>query len=81
MQSLIFTESEKVIAKISAVQAAIISSQLKEMLKNVNSQDTGLHKTIKLVYHPREPFFVIKQVRLANLSLLSSQLLGTTFST
>ncbi|PON94825.1 Actin-related protein 2/3 complex subunit [Trema orientale] len=56
-------DSEKIIAKISAVQAVIISSQLKEMLQNVNSQDThqGMYKAIKLVYHPREPFFVIKQ--------------------
>ncbi|XP_024030087.1 actin-related protein 2/3 complex subunit 2B [Morus notabilis] len=56
-------DGEKIIAKTSAVQAVIISSQLKEMLQNVNSQDTyqGACKPIKLVYHPREPFFVIKQ--------------------
>lgn len=54
----------KVIKQISAVQAVILSSQLKEMLQNVNSQVTfhGMHKPIKLVYHPREPFFVIRQV-------------------
>ncbi|KAF4364825.1 hypothetical protein G4B88_025544 [Cannabis sativa] len=56
-------DSEKIIEKISAVQAVIISSQLKEMLQNVNSQDSyqGMYKPIKLIYHPREPFFVIKQ--------------------
>ncbi|XP_034926169.1 actin-related protein 2/3 complex subunit 2B isoform X2 [Populus alba] len=45
------------------VQAVILCSQLKEMLRNVNSQDTsqGMNKPIKLVYHPREPFYVIRQ--------------------
>lgn len=57
-------DSIKVIADISAVQAVILSSQLKEMLMNVSSQDTfqGMYKTIKLVYHPREPFFIVTQV-------------------
>ncbi|CAL8990085.1 unnamed protein product [Prunus brigantina] len=56
-------DSMKVIADISAVQAVILSSQLKEMLMNVSSQDTfqGMYKTIKLVYHPREPFFIVRQ--------------------
>lgn len=54
----------KIITKISSVQAVILSSQLKEMLRNVNSQEIsrGTYKPIKLVYHPREPFFVVKQV-------------------
>ncbi|XP_011041426.1 PREDICTED: actin-related protein 2/3 complex subunit 2B-like isoform X2 [Populus euphratica] len=58
-----FPDSEKVITQISSVQAVILSSQLKEMLRNVNSQDTsqGMNKPIKLVYHPREPFYVIRQ--------------------
>ncbi|XP_068331535.1 actin-related protein 2/3 complex subunit 2B-like [Pyrus communis] len=34
-------DSAKVIAEIAAVQAVIVSSQLKEMLTNVNSQDTS----------------------------------------
>ncbi|KAI5580436.1 hypothetical protein BDE02_08G154500 [Populus trichocarpa] len=53
----------KVITQISSVQAVILCSQLKEMLRNVNSQDTsqGMNKPIKLVYHPREPFYVIRQ--------------------
>ncbi|KAJ6430253.1 hypothetical protein OIU84_021625 [Salix udensis] len=53
----------KVITQISSVQAVILCSQLKEMLRNVNSQDTsqGKNKPIKLVYHPREPFYVIRQ--------------------
>lgn len=56
-------DSEKVITQISSVQAVILSSQLKEMLRNVDSQDTsqGMNKPIKLVYHPREPFYVIRQ--------------------
>ncbi|KAJ8768349.1 hypothetical protein K2173_021502 [Erythroxylum novogranatense] len=54
---------DQVIRKLSSVQAVILSSQLKEMLQNVNSQDIpeGMYKPIKLVYHPREPFYVIRQ--------------------
>ncbi|EOY06156.1 Actin-related protein 2/3 complex subunit 2 [Theobroma cacao] len=56
-------DSLKVITEVSSVQAVILSSQLKEMLRNVNSRDTsqGMYKPIKLVYHPREPFYVIRQ--------------------
>ncbi|KAL4024748.1 hypothetical protein IC575_013118 [Cucumis melo] len=56
-------ESEKIITDIAAVQAVIISSQLKEVLRNVNSPTLfqGISRPIKLVYHPREPFFVVKQ--------------------
>ncbi|XAR62685.1 hypothetical protein NMG60_11017533 [Bertholletia excelsa] len=56
-------EAMKMITEISAVQAVILSSQLKEMLRNINCQDIsqGMYRPIKLVYHPREPFFVIKQ--------------------
>ncbi|KAM3708348.1 hypothetical protein ACJW31_02G090100 [Castanea mollissima] len=56
-------DSVKVITEISAVQAVLLSSQLREMLQNVNSQVTfqGMYKPIKLVYHPREPFFVVRQ--------------------
>ncbi|KAJ6911297.1 actin-related protein 2/3 complex subunit 2B-like isoform X1 [Populus alba x Populus x berolinensis] len=56
-------DSYKVITQISSVQAVILCSQLKEMLRNVNSQDAsqGMNKPIKLVYHPREPFYVIRQ--------------------
>ncbi|KAI8566531.1 hypothetical protein RHMOL_Rhmol02G0047700 [Rhododendron molle] len=56
-------DSVKIITQISTVQAVILSSQLKELLRNVSSQDAsqGKYKPIKLVYHPREPFFVIKQ--------------------
>ncbi|XP_048235383.1 actin-related protein 2/3 complex subunit 2B isoform X4 [Ricinus communis] len=58
-------DSEKVIRRISSVQAVILSSQLKEMLENVNSQGTseGTNKPIKLVYHPREPFYVVKKTQ------------------
>ncbi|XVF38518.1 hypothetical protein REPUB_Repub20aG0108900 [Reevesia pubescens] len=56
-------DSMKVITEVSSVQAVILSSQLKEMLQNVNSWDAsqGMYKPIKLVYHPREPFYVIRQ--------------------
>lgn len=59
-------DSVKIITQISTVQAVILSSQLKELLRNVSLQDAsqGKYKPIKLVYHPREPFFVIKQVSL-----------------
>ena len=58
-----FAESEKIITDIAAVQAVIISSRLKEVLRNVNSPTLfqGISRPIKLVYHPREPFFVVKQ--------------------
>jgi len=54
----------KVIEDISTVQSVILSSQLKEILRNVNSDaaSQGMYKPIKLIYHPREPFFVIRQV-------------------
>ncbi|CAL5392280.1 unnamed protein product [Camellia sinensis] len=56
-------ESMKIITEISTVQSVILSSQLKEILRNISSQDApqGIYRPIKLVYHPREPFFVIKQ--------------------
>ncbi|KAJ4827977.1 hypothetical protein Tsubulata_009510, partial [Turnera subulata] len=55
--------SEKIIRQIASVQAVILSSQLKEMLQSVNSQGASqwMYKPIKLVYHPREPFYVIRQ--------------------
>ncbi|KAJ0092952.1 hypothetical protein Patl1_25676 [Pistacia atlantica] len=56
-------DSVKVITDISTVQATILSSQLKEMLWNVNSgaASQGIYQPIKITYHPREPFYVIKQ--------------------
>ncbi|KAL3506182.1 hypothetical protein ACH5RR_031564 [Cinchona calisaya] len=53
----------KMIASISSIQGVILSSQLKDMLMNVNSLEVsqGMYRPIKLIYHPREPFFVIKQ--------------------
>ncbi|XP_058094785.1 actin-related protein 2/3 complex subunit 2B isoform X2 [Magnolia sinica] len=52
----------KVISDISSLQAVILSSQLKETLWSLGSRDIshGMYKPIKLVYHPREPFFVIR---------------------
>ncbi|KAK3414823.1 hypothetical protein EUGRSUZ_H00135 [Eucalyptus grandis] len=56
-------ESSKIITEMASIQAAILSCQLKEMLGNVASRNTspGMYKPIKLVYHPREPFFVARQ--------------------
>ncbi|XP_017608998.1 actin-related protein 2/3 complex subunit 2B isoform X2 [Gossypium arboreum] len=56
-------ESLNIITEVSSVQAVILSSQLKEMLQNVNSGDSsqGTYKPIKLIYHPKEPFYVIRQ--------------------
>nr|KYP56593.1 Actin-related protein 2/3 complex subunit 2 [Cajanus cajan] len=58
-----FPDYENVIREISTVHSVILSSQLKEILWNVNSDDAlqGMYKPIKLVYHPREPFFLIRQ--------------------
>ncbi|XP_047336808.1 actin-related protein 2/3 complex subunit 2B [Impatiens glandulifera] len=56
-------ESLKIITEISSVQAIIVSYQLKEMLQNIQTQtiSRGMYKPMKLVYHPREPFYIIKQ--------------------
>lgn len=64
MHMLLFADPVKIITNISAVQATILSSQLKEMLWKVNDSDPyqGVNKPLKLVYHPREPFYVIRQV-------------------
>lgn len=53
----------KIIKEIAAIASVILSSQLKEMLRNFSSDDTseGTYKPIKCVYHPREPLFVIRQ--------------------
>uniref|UniRef100_A0A1D1Z0N6 Arp2/3 complex 34 kDa subunit n=1 Tax=Anthurium amnicola TaxID=1678845 RepID=A0A1D1Z0N6_9ARAE len=52
----------KTITKISSLQAVVLSSQLNDMLWNLGSRDIshGMHRPIKLVFHPREPFFVIR---------------------
>ncbi|CAN1775602.1 Actin-related protein 2/3 complex subunit 2B [Linum perenne] len=52
-------DSEKVVRRIASVQAVIVSSQLKEIFRNVNTHE--ICKPIKLVYYPREPFYVIRQ--------------------
>ncbi|GKA55636.1 ribonuclease H-like domain-containing protein, partial [Tanacetum coccineum] len=48
---------------ISSVQAVILSSQLKEILSDVKTQEISqeTYKPIKLVYHLNEPFYVVKQ--------------------
>ncbi|KAL1206163.1 Actin-related protein 2/3 complex subunit 2B [Cardamine amara subsp. amara] len=56
-------EAIKIIARISEIQALMLSSQLKEMLRNLNLQDDSRpnNKPIRIVYHPNEPFYVFKQ--------------------
>ncbi|XP_021752325.1 actin-related protein 2/3 complex subunit 2B-like isoform X2 [Chenopodium quinoa] len=53
----------KIIKEIAAVASVILSSQLKEMLRNFSAEDApeGTYKPIKCIYHPREPLFVIRQ--------------------
>ncbi|KAI9094813.1 hypothetical protein K1719_026619 [Acacia pycnantha] len=46
----------EIIREISTIQSVVLSCQLKEMLQNVD-----FYKPIKFAYHPREPFFLIKQ--------------------
>ncbi|XP_018437269.1 actin-related protein 2/3 complex subunit 2B isoform X3 [Raphanus sativus] len=61
-------EAIKIITKISEIQALILSSQLKEMLKRLNFQDNSQAMNnnnnnwpIRIVYHPSEPFYVFRQ--------------------
>ncbi|CAI9268828.1 unnamed protein product [Lactuca saligna] len=56
-------DAAKIITEIASVHTVILSSQLRELLKNVNDQEItqGTYKPIKLVYHQREPFYVVKQ--------------------
>ncbi|KAI3674295.1 hypothetical protein L2E82_52419 [Cichorium intybus] len=56
-------DAAKIITEISSVHAVILSSQLRELLRSVNEEEItqGTYKPIKLVYHPREPFYVVKQ--------------------
>ncbi|CAI9755920.1 unnamed protein product [Fraxinus pennsylvanica] len=61
--NLLCPVSTKIITEISSVQAVILSSQLKEMLRHIDSHEIsqGIYKPIKLIYHQGEPFYVIKQ--------------------
>ncbi|XP_073053459.1 actin-related protein 2/3 complex subunit 2B [Primulina eburnea] len=54
--------SVRMITEISSVRAVILSSQLEEILRNADLHEgpRGMYQPIKLVYHPREPFFIIK---------------------
>ncbi|KAG2308930.1 hypothetical protein Bca52824_028678 [Brassica carinata] len=64
-------EAIKIITRISEIQAIILSSQLKEMLKSLNFQDDSQamnnnnnnnnRRPIRIVYHPSEPFYVFRQ--------------------
>ncbi|KAJ8434864.1 hypothetical protein Cgig2_022143 [Carnegiea gigantea] len=57
-------DGTKVIKEIAAIESVILSSQLKEMLRNFRPEDAsqGTCKPVKFTYHPREPIFVIRQV-------------------
>ncbi|XP_074320328.1 actin-related protein 2/3 complex subunit 2B isoform X2 [Silene latifolia] len=56
-------DGPKVIQEIAALESVILSSQLKQMLHNFNLEGdlVGTYKPVKLMYRPREPFFVIRQ--------------------
>ncbi|CAN8315910.1 unnamed protein product [Cochlearia groenlandica] len=63
-------EANKIITRISEIQALILSNQLKEMLEIMNFQDDDSHEAmnnnnknrpIKIVYHQSESFYVFKQ--------------------
>lgn len=60
----LYADPVKLITDIASVQGVILSSQLKDMLMNANSLEVseGMYRPLKLTYHPREPFFVIKEV-------------------
>ncbi|XP_072955603.1 actin-related protein 2/3 complex subunit 2B isoform X2 [Typha angustifolia] len=53
----------KAVNEISSLQAAILSSQLKDLLWNLDSMDMlhGTCRPIKVVYYPQEPFFVSRR--------------------
>ncbi|KAG9445772.1 hypothetical protein H6P81_011900 [Aristolochia fimbriata] len=55
-------DCSKLIAEIASLQGVILSSQLKDIIWNLGSQVPveGMYRPIKLIYHPREPFFVIR---------------------
>ncbi|XP_071700454.1 actin-related protein 2/3 complex subunit 2B-like isoform X1 [Rutidosis leptorrhynchoides] len=57
-------DAEKIITEISSVQAAILSSKLKEILTRVSTHEIteGTCKPIKLVYHPNVLFYFVKHV-------------------
>ncbi|XP_071706552.1 actin-related protein 2/3 complex subunit 2B-like isoform X1 [Rutidosis leptorrhynchoides] len=57
-------DAEKIITEISSVQAAILSSKLKEILTRISTHEIteGTCKPIKLVYHPNVPFYFVKHV-------------------
>ncbi|XP_042378029.1 actin-related protein 2/3 complex subunit 2B-like [Zingiber officinale] len=50
------------ITEISSIQSVILSLQLKDMLCSLKLKDvgSGICRPVKIVYQPREPFFVIK---------------------
>ncbi|XP_020598011.1 actin-related protein 2/3 complex subunit 2B, partial [Phalaenopsis equestris] len=61
-QKKISEDRMKAITEISSLQASILNSQLKDILWSIGSQEVsyGVYKPIKLVYHPRDPFFIIR---------------------
>ncbi|KFK31051.1 hypothetical protein AALP_AA6G062000 [Arabis alpina] len=57
-------EAIKIITRISEIQALMLSSQLKEMLRFLNFQDDSqTNRPIRIVYHPSQPFYVFKQLK------------------
>ncbi|KAK9672945.1 hypothetical protein RND81_12G136300 [Saponaria officinalis] len=56
-------DGPKTIEEIAALQTVILTSQLKQMLHKFNFEDAseGTYKPVRLMYRPREPFFVVRQ--------------------
>ncbi|KAL9225164.1 hypothetical protein vseg_001116 [Gypsophila vaccaria] len=56
-------DGPRAIEEIAALASVILSSQLKHMLHKFNFEDAseGTYKPVKLMYRPREPFFVVGQ--------------------
>ncbi|XP_031502278.1 actin-related protein 2/3 complex subunit 2B-like isoform X2 [Nymphaea colorata] len=53
-------ESMKLIKSISSLRTTILASQLRDMLRNEKNLK-GISRPIKIAYHPREYFFIVRQ--------------------
>ncbi|KAF3780480.1 Actin-related protein 2/3 complex subunit 2B [Nymphaea thermarum] len=55
-------ESMKLIKSISSLRTTILASQLRDMLRNEKNLK-GISRPIKIAYHPREYFFIVRQAQ------------------
>ncbi|KAL8139604.1 hypothetical protein V2J09_005625 [Rumex salicifolius] len=58
-------DSIRIITEVAAVQSVITISHLKQILLNLISDDNQerMPRPLKLAYHPKDPFFIIKQAQ------------------